>query len=106
MNEPQSFELLSLESWKKKGHWLPYEWIGDPNILLLVIILVILVFLAICIGIFYCQFYPNGIPEHLKEDPPEEEESMMGDEEKKDEEEKTPEEGDKAMGANGNGTEL
>ena len=45
-----------------------YEWIGNTDLLLFLIVLVILVFLGVCIFIFYNAFYPNGIPDHLKED--------------------------------------
>ena len=30
--------------------------------------MVILLFLGICVWIFYDAFYPSGIPQHLKED--------------------------------------
>ena len=61
-------------------------------------IIVILAFLIICVLIFYYCFFPDGIPDHLKEDKPseksekdEDEEDMMMDKEEND-------------AANGNGT--
>ena len=52
------------------------EWIKDSNLLLFLCILIVILFLSICCWIFYDAFYPNGIPEHLKEDT---EESQDGD---------------------------
>ena len=45
-----------------------YEWISNTDLLVFLIVLVILVFLGVCCFIFYNAFYPNGIPDHLKED--------------------------------------
>ena len=45
-----------------------YEWITNTDLLVFLIILVILVFLGVCGFIFYNAFYPDGIPQHLKED--------------------------------------
>ena len=45
-----------------------YEWISNTDLLVFLIIVVILVFLGVCCFIFYNAFYPNGIPDHLKED--------------------------------------
>ena len=66
-----------------------------------------MLFLIICIIIFYNAFYPDGIPQHLKEDQPDEickSDACDSDEEKKD---MMNEEG-KMMEAdmNGNGTQL
>ena len=47
-----------------------YEWIGNTDVLVFVIILVILIALVVCCWIFYDAFYPDGIPDHLKEDDP------------------------------------
>ena len=44
-----------------------FELIGDSNLLIAIVILIIILFLAICCCIFYNSFYPDGIPEHLKE---------------------------------------
>ena len=66
-------------------------------------ILVIIIFLAVCILVFYNSFYPDGIPEHLKED-------KESEKSEKDplEEEKEPMMMDGMMepDANGNGTQL
>ena len=45
-----------------------YEWISNTDLLIFLIVVVILVFLGVCCFIFYNAFYPNGIPDHLKED--------------------------------------
>ena len=52
-----------------------YEWISNTNLLIFLIIVVILLFLGVCGWIFYSAFYPDGIPQHLKEDYPSSEDS-------------------------------
>ena len=66
-------------------------------------IIIILAFLAVCILIFYNAFYPDGIPEHLKQD----KESEKSEKDPM-EEEKEPMmmDGEAAPDANGNGTQL
>ena len=50
------------------------EWISDSNVLLAIVIGIIFVFLIVCVLVFYCAFFPDGIPEHLTRDAPESEE--------------------------------
>jgi hypothetical protein len=57
--------------------------------------------LIVCLLIFYCCFFPDGIPEHLKEDKKSEHSDDENEEMMKEEEDK-----EKAEGANGNGTQL
>ena len=65
-------------------------------------IIIIIVFLGICCLIFYNTFYPDGIPEHLKQD----KESEKSEKDPM-EEEKEPMMMDEASpDANGNGTQL
>ena len=90
----------------KKSAIKYFELIENSNLLLFLVILIVLIFLAVCCFIFYNAFYPDGIPEHLKEDAP----SENSDDEDKDKEKM---EGDDMMAMmgeepakNGNGTEL
>ena len=70
--------------------------------LLAIVIIIIIVFLGICCLVFYNTFYPDGIPEHLKEDK-ESEKSEKDDKEMAEEETKMME---GEPDANGNGTQL
>ena len=63
---------------------------------------------------FYCAFFPNGIPEHLKKDSEsekasekgEDEEKLMGEGEKMEGKEEAKEGGEGNAENNGNGTNL
>ena len=79
-----------------------FELIGDSNLLLALVILIIIVFLAVCCLVFYNAFYPDGIPEHLKED----KESEKSEKSQKDDMEETPMMMDAQADANGNGTQV
>ena len=79
-----------------------FELIGNSDALIAIIIIIIIVFLVACVLIFYFCFFPDGVPEHLKEDQKEsdkseEGKSMMDKEEGK---------GEGADAANGNGTAV
>ena len=64
-------------------------------------IIIIIAFLAICCLVFYNSFYPDGIPEHLKQD----KESEKSEKDPMEEEEQEPMMMDEASpDANGNGT--
>ena len=87
---PYLREHRSIFSNLLKSKQTMYEWISDSNVLLALIILIIVIFLVSCILCFYCAFFPDGIPEDLKNDNASEaRKSMDNDSEKMDEEKKS-----------------